>query len=104
MNENIISFCGDYPPDYKPITLPLVDGFVFDNDPDFEPVLLFDYDKNVVTVNSFVECEHYVNGGWDYIPNDKLPEPFFHNALMVFSLVGVAVIYFLFNSKFKFLK
>ena len=42
--------------------------FVFENDPAFTAKQLFDEEGNTVFVNSFVECEHYVTGGWGFSP------------------------------------
>ena len=39
-------------------------NFVFINDPSFETVVLYDLDGNIVNVNSWIECAHYVSGGW----------------------------------------
>lgn len=103
-NSKVIQLCGEYPKNFTSINLDGVQNFIFEDDPNFEVVTLFDIEMNVASVNSFIECEHYVTGGWDYIPNEKLPEPFFHNLLILFSLVGFAVIYFIFNPKFKFRK
>ena len=43
-------------------------NFIFQNDPTFNQVMLWDIDSNWVYVNSFVECEHYVLGGWSNLP------------------------------------
>lgn len=42
-------------------------NFVFENDPLFSAVTLYDVDGNIINVNSWVECAHYVNGGWSSI-------------------------------------
>ena len=42
-------------------------NFVFENDPLFSTVTLYDIDGNVINVNSWVECANYVNGGWSSI-------------------------------------
>ena len=39
-------------------------NFVFENDPLFIAIRLFDADGNIINVNSWIECAHYVNGGW----------------------------------------
>lgn len=39
-------------------------NFIFVNDENFDPVKLFDIDGNIVFVNSWVECVHYLQGGW----------------------------------------
>ena len=57
--------------DFESIDIQSNPNFVFENDPNFEAVKLFDHDENSVFVNSFVECEHYVNGGWDFFPELK---------------------------------
>ena len=37
---------------------------MFENDPNFETLRLFDIDGNITNVNSWFECANYVNGGW----------------------------------------
>jgi len=39
-------------------------NFVFINDPSFNAVTLFDVEKNTINVNSWIECVHYLKGGW----------------------------------------
>ena len=39
-------------------------NFIFENDPLFETVILYDTEGNVINVNSWLECAHYVTGGW----------------------------------------
>ena len=39
-------------------------NYVFKIDPTFNPVSLIDVDGNVAIVNSYEECQHYVQGGW----------------------------------------
>lgn len=39
-------------------------NYVFVNDPEFTTVRLFDLDGNIINVNSWIECAHYVQGGW----------------------------------------
>ena len=43
-------------------------NFVFENDPNYQARQLFDVEGNTVFVNSFIECENYVSGGWGYSP------------------------------------
>ena len=38
-------------------------NFVFNPDPNFEPITLFNENGNTVLVNSWLECANYVNGG-----------------------------------------
>lgn len=39
-------------------------NFVFANDPAFETITLYDVEGNIANMNSWIECAHYVNGGW----------------------------------------
>jgi hypothetical protein len=39
-------------------------NYVFSNDPLFETIVLYDPQGNIINVNSWIECAHYVNGGW----------------------------------------
>tara|TARA_B100000674_G_scaffold492401_1_gene512366 strand:+ start:812 stop:1153 length:342 start_codon:yes stop_codon:yes gene_type:complete len=98
MDENtIINFCGEFPEDFTSIDINSDPNFIFENDPEYELVRLFDADGNTVLVNSFLECQHYVKGGWDYLPL-QLNESFFHNAFLGFCFVAV-VIGFIFSQR-----
>lgn len=39
-------------------------NFVFENDPAYETVVLFNESGSIINVNSWLECANYVNGGW----------------------------------------
>ena len=65
-NKDVVILCGDYPEGHITPDIGSDPNYVFKNDTNFEQVRLFDNDKNTVLVNSFVECEHYVNGTWNY--------------------------------------
>ena len=64
MNSEIISICGNsnYLPDFEAIGND--PNFVFVNDPTYLTVKLFDTEGNIINVNSWIECAHYVRGGW----------------------------------------
>ena len=47
-------------------------NFIFENDPSYQGVKLWDQDGNAAFVNSFLECEHYVSGGWVQSPTSSL--------------------------------
>ena len=89
-NESVITICGEYPSDFKKIDIESNPNFVFVNDPEFEITNVYDLDGNVASVNSFLECEHYVTGGWDVIPLQR-SEYFYYDVLQVFSLVAVVI-------------
>ena len=42
-------------------------NFVFENDPLFQTLTLYDPEGNIINVNSWFECAHYVNGGWSSV-------------------------------------
>lgn len=63
-NTSITSICG---PPAEGQTLPNIGSdpnYVFVNDPEFNTIRLFDLDGNIINVNSWIECAHYVQGGW----------------------------------------
>ena len=64
-NETVVKFCGEYPENFIKQDIASNPDFVFKNDPTYQTVQLFDIEDNTVYVNSFIECEHYVAGGWD---------------------------------------
>ena len=56
--------CGTKPVNEELIEIGSDPNFVFQNDPEFITLRLFDIEGNIVNVNSWIECAHYVNGGW----------------------------------------
>lgn len=102
MSESTIEeLCGNYPEDFLSLDISSNPNFIFVNDPSYEAVTLYDIDENVATVNSFLECEHYVSGGWKYVPTEGLSESFLQSSLTVISLIGIVLVIFTFK---KFLK
>ena len=79
-NEVVINKCGKYPEDFIKIDILSDPDFVFVNDPNYQSIQLFDSELNTIYVNSFIECEHYVLGGWDNSPA-QFNEISFHNSL-----------------------
>ena len=88
MDTNILAICGESDKVFDFEKIKSDPNFVFKNDPTYAAVKLFDIDGNSVFVNSFFECQHYVKGGWDYIPLQR-NESFYHNSLFIFSVVSV---------------
>ena len=98
--QNLINICGEQPEGVNYIDPGNDPNFVFTSDPAFDVVTLFDVEGNSVFVNSFTECHHYANGGWNYTPTLR-NESDYHDFLVVFSIVAI----FLANLFFrKFLK
>ena len=90
----VIKLCGNYPENFVPYNIEHDPNFSFPNDTNFPSVKLFDYEENTVFVNSFVECEHYVSGGWDYLPEIK-NEEFFLDLFIVFSIFSISLALYL---------
>ena len=89
MKRKIELICGvsDKIPNFEEIDSS--SNFVFIPDPDFNPVRLFDFDGNVVILNSWIECAYYVRGGWtdsisDFVNGEKI---------LFFAIAGLFVIY-----------
>ena len=66
--EDVVKFCGKFPESYIKVDVENNPNFIFENDPNYQARQLFDEEGNTVFVNSFIECENYVSGGWGYSP------------------------------------
>ena len=66
--STVEELCGVYPEDFEKLDISSNPNFVFANDANYPAKQLFDADSNKISVNSFVECEHYVSGGWNFAP------------------------------------
>ena len=64
VTQEIIEYCGLKPSNVEYVDVGNNPNFVFTNDPNFETVILYDVEGNIINVNSWLECAHYVNGGW----------------------------------------
>ena len=87
MHKKTFVICGesDLKPDFEAIgNNP---NFVFENDPNFETLRLFDVDGNIINVNSWFECANYVYGGWSVNYNSFSGDLFF--LTLVGSLMGL---------------
>ena len=65
MDKSFIEkICGPFPPNFiEPI---ITDNtYIFENDPIFQPINLYNFLGQGATVNSFTECFYYVNQGWE---------------------------------------
>ena len=70
MKENldlIISICGDQPSNQELIEIGSDPNFVFQNDPGFITLRLFDIEGNIINVNSWIECAHLSMVGGVYL-------------------------------------
>ena len=82
--------CGSYPEGFKKIDISSDPNYVFINDPNYSAKQLFDSEGNKVFVNSFIECEHYVAGGWGFTPIQNL-ETTLHNYLFIFVAIAIGL-------------
>jgi hypothetical protein len=65
MDENIITkICGMIPDGFVKVT-PQDSNYIFQNDPSFSPINLYDFFGRAATVNSFAECFYYVELGFE---------------------------------------
>lgn len=69
MNKsNIVRICGEFPNGFLKPDIQSNPNYVFLPDPDYVTRKVWDIEGNYVFVNSFIECEHYVSGGWYFDP------------------------------------
>ena len=87
--ESIESQCGISPEDTSFKQIESNPNYIFENDPSFETIVLYDVDGNIVNVNSWIECAHYVNGGWSNLSPSTVP-----GDMIIFSgLVMTTILY-----------
>ena len=88
MDSNISKICGEsnITPNFEEIKSD--PNYVFVNDPGYSTRQLFDSEGNKVFVNSFIECEHYVSGGWGFSPL-KNQELFSQDLILYFIIFGI---------------
>lgn len=86
----IEEICGNYPEGFEKLDISNDPNYVFVNDPSYSARQLFDADGNKVLVNSFIECEHYVSGGWGFSPL-KNQELLLQDLMLYFIIFGVIV-------------
>ena len=91
MEENLITIeriCGSRPLGQELIEIGNDPNFIFENDPLFIAIRLFDADGNIINVNSWIECAHYVNGGWSQ-DNFEVGGTFYFFQLLFFYLQAI---------------
>ena len=69
-------------------------NFVFNPDPKFEPITLFNEHGHPVLVNTWLESANYVNGGWTNYFSD-----FFNGEIIYFSLVSASFLIYLIRKR-----
>ena len=65
MDINFIqNICGLKPTNFQKV-VPTDSNYIFENDPSFQPLNLYDFFGRSATVNSFTECYYYVELGFE---------------------------------------
>ena len=86
--ENIIKNCGPGGNLQDLENISSDPNFIFQNDPDFATLTLYDLEGNVINVSSWLECANYVNGGWSIENLDN-----YNGELVIFaitlSIIGI---------------
>tara|TARA_Y100000389_G_scaffold180764_1_gene195850 strand:+ start:1274 stop:1585 length:312 start_codon:yes stop_codon:yes gene_type:complete len=99
MDKKIYSICGDSDQVVDFEAIGNDPNFVFKNDPNFETIVLYDPEGNIVNVNSWLECANYVNGVW----TDGLYEQLDFERMLFFLTVSSIFLYLMIK-KFRKLK
>ena len=86
--SKVVELCGEIPQNFEKIDFSSNPDFVFENDVSYPARQLFDEEGNTVFVNSFIECDHYVSGGWGF-------SPVLSNELFLIDFLTYAVIFLL---------
>ena len=92
MNNNLQDICGDKPEGLSASEIVSDPNFIFENDPSYAVVQLWDKDSNSVFVNSYIECKHYFDGGWSYNPSAFLEQNLQITTLITFAITFLIVV------------
>ena len=92
--------CGDKPLDFVEIEVPNNPNYIFENDPFYNQVKLYDKKENAILVNSYIECKHYVEGGWFKPPLESNID---NRDLNVYKAIGASLLLMIFYRYNQFL-
>ena len=90
MNLNINNICGESDSTFDLSSIGSDPNFVFENDPNFETLKLYNPNGDEIFVNSWIECANYVSGGWS---NNMISSN--HDELFFYFLSSLLLGYFL---------
>ena len=99
-NEIVKLICGNYPEGFIEPDITSNPNYIFKPDDEFLNRIVRDSDGNTVIVNSFIECNHYVSNGWDYLDSYKNESTMQLNLASGFFITGL-FIFFILNKKFS---
>ena len=97
MSTELEEVCGNFPENYTPLDIASDPSFIFENDPAYTAVQLWDKEGNTIFVNSFTECNHYFDGGWSFNPIVMQEEQ-----LQIYALLFFVTTFFIFKFIEKF--
>ncbi len=87
MDENIVTkICGMIPEGFVKVT-PKDSNYIFQNDPSFSAINLYDFFGRAATVNSFAECFYYVELGFEPNKTTIFDYAFWISVLLVTGLI-----------------
>ena len=100
----VSQICGEYPVGFEKLDIASDPNFVFVPDPNYQSRKVFDADGNSAFVNSFIECEHYVSGGWDKVDfpiaqSEQLLQNYLVLGIAMFVIVNILINRFIKNRK-----
>lgn len=95
---SLTELCGNVPEDFKNLEVSSNPNYIFEVDPNFDPVILYNADGTPIQVNSFAECEHYFSGGWNLI-DFNTSEIFAQNVLTVMLVISIFSFYLIKTNK-----
>jgi|TARA_B100002052_G_scaffold50228_1_gene43346 hypothetical protein len=103
ITKDIIDSCGEKPESTELVDVGNDPNFIFENDPLFETVILYDTEGNVINVNSWLECAHYVTGGWSLSVDAFINEErYLFILLLAFSSIGYLIKKYIKNKEIVF--
>ncbi len=104
MEENldiIEKICGEKPENQEFVEIGSDPNFIFQSDPEFNMLRLYDVEGNIINVNSWIECAHYVNGGWRSTFNDGIQGDLFIFGVVAICSIGYILFKFLESRKLR---
>ena len=95
---SLTELCGNIPEDFKKIDISSNPNYIFEVDPNFNSVILYNEDGIPIQVNSYTECEHYVSGGWNLVNFNK-NEIYSQNIITILLTLSIFIFYLIKNKK-----
>ena len=93
ITKDILESCGEKPESTELIDVGNDPSFIWENDPLFETVILYDVEGNIINVNSWLECANYVTGGWSANIDNFINE----ERYLFLVLLGLSTAFYLFK-------